>query len=195
MIGIELRRRIVEAYDSGLSGSYEQTAELFGVGRATVSRLLRRHRETGDVKALPVGGNYPRQVDLDWLREHAQSEPDARLVDRIEAWEHVSGRRVASSTMSMAMRTFGWTHKKTPVAYEQDRQDVVAKRQAFIQLQPSLDPNRLVFVDESGFRLGSPPRHGWAPRGQDSAGYGASTASRRWSRCSGRSPWTAFAAS
>jgi len=55
------------------------------VGRATVSRLLRRHRETGDVKALPVGGNYPRQGDLDWLREHAQSEPDARLVDRIAA--------------------------------------------------------------------------------------------------------------
>jgi transposase len=31
---------------------------------------------------------------------------------------------------------------------------------------------RLVFVDESGFRLGSPPRHGWAPRGEDSPGYG-----------------------
>ena len=112
MIGIELRKRIVEAYDSGRSGSYEQTAELFGVGRATVSRLLRRYRESGDVKPLPVGGNYPRQVDLDWLREHAQQEPDARLVDRVEAWEKVSGRRVASSTMSNAMRAIGWTHKK-----------------------------------------------------------------------------------
>ncbi len=49
---------------------------------------------------------------------------------------------------------------------------MVDKREAFIELQPSLDPNRLVFVDESGFRLGSPPRHGWAPRGKDSAGYG-----------------------
>ena len=49
---------------------------------------------------------------------------------------------------------------------------MVAKRETFLELQPSLDPNRLVFVDESGFRLGSPPRHGWAPRGKDSAGYG-----------------------
>lgn len=112
MIGIELRRRIVDAYNSGRCGSYEQTAELFGVGRATVSRLLRRHRETGDVKALPVGGNYPRQIDLDWLREHADKVPDARLVDRIDAWEEISGRRVASSTMSVAMRAIGWTHKK-----------------------------------------------------------------------------------
>ena len=73
---------------------------------------MRRHRETGDVKALPVGGNYPRQIDLDWLREHADKVPDARLVDRIDAWEEISGRRVASSTMSVAMRAIGWTHKK-----------------------------------------------------------------------------------
>jgi transposase len=112
MIGLELRKRIVEAYTSGRSGTYEQTAVLFGVGRATVSRLLRRQRETGDVKPLPVGGNYPRQVDLDWLREHAKKEPDARLIDRIADWEAVSGRRVWTSTMSNAMRAIGWTHKK-----------------------------------------------------------------------------------
>lgn len=28
----------------------------------------------------------------------------------------------------------------------------------------------MIFVDESGFRLGSPPRFGWAPRGEDSPG-------------------------
>ena len=112
MIGLELRKRIVAAYTSGLSGSYEQTAELFGVGRATVSRLLRRYRETGDVKPLPIGGNYPRQLDLDWLLDHAQRVPDARLIDRIDAWEAESGRRVSSSTMSKAMRKIGWTHKK-----------------------------------------------------------------------------------
>ena len=62
--------------------------------------------------------------------------------------------------------------KKTPVAYERDREDVALKRKAFLELQPNLDPSRLVFVDESGFRLGSSPRHGWAPRGEDSAGLG-----------------------
>lgn len=46
----------------------------------------------------------------------------------------------------------------------------MAKRQAFLERQPRLDPERLVFVDESGFRLGSSPRHGWAPRGVDSPG-------------------------
>ena len=112
MISIELRRRIVEAYTSGLSGDYEETAALFGVGRATVSRLLRRYRETGDVKPLPMGGNYPRQVDLDWLRQHVQDHPDARLRDRADDWEAESGRRVPTSTMSNAMRAIGWTYKK-----------------------------------------------------------------------------------
>lgn len=112
MTGTELRKRIVEAYTTGCSGSYEQTARLFGVGRATVSRLLRRHRESGDVKALPMGGNNPRRVDLEWLRKHAEQHPDARLADRIAAWEKLSGSRVASSTMSYAMRAIGWTYKK-----------------------------------------------------------------------------------
>lgn len=44
------------------------------------------------------------------------------------------------------------------------------KRAAFVEQQSGLNPERLVFVDESGFRLGSSPRHGWAPRGVDSPG-------------------------
>jgi transposase len=60
--------------------------------------------------------------------------------------------------------------KKTPIARERDTEAVQARREAFVALQPSLDPARLVFVDESGFRLGSPPRYGWAPRGEDAPG-------------------------
>jgi transposase len=111
-LSLDLRRRIVDAYLSGLSGSYATTSTMFGVGEATVSRLLRRFRETGDVLKKPRGGNNPRRVDLDWLRRHAEAEPDARLVDRVDAWERHSGIRVHKSTMGFAMRDIGWTHKK-----------------------------------------------------------------------------------
>lgn len=60
--------------------------------------------------------------------------------------------------------------KKTPVARERDTAAVQARREAFIAGQASLDATRLIFVDESGFRLGSPPRYGWAPRGDDAPG-------------------------
>jgi transposase len=109
---MEIRRRLVEAYRSGRSGTYEQTAELFGVGTATVSRALRRFRETGDVKYKPRGGNNPRRVDLEWLKEHAEAHPDARLVDRVEAWEQVSGRRVTAATMSNSLQAIAWSYKK-----------------------------------------------------------------------------------
>jgi transposase len=60
--------------------------------------------------------------------------------------------------------------KKTPVARELDTAAVQARRATFLAGQAGLDATRLIFVDESGFRLGSPPRYGWAPRGADAPG-------------------------
>jgi transposase len=60
--------------------------------------------------------------------------------------------------------------KKTAVALERDQERVQAKRGEFLALQKALDTRRLIFVDESGFRLGSPPRYGWAPVGEKSPG-------------------------
>lgn len=60
--------------------------------------------------------------------------------------------------------------KKTTVARERDRPAVIAKREAFARQQPTLDVSRLVFLDESGFRLGTPPHYGWAPLGEKSFG-------------------------
>jgi transposase len=60
--------------------------------------------------------------------------------------------------------------KKTLVARERDTAAVQARRAAFLNAQAQLATQRLIFVDESGFRLGSPPRFGWAPRGKDSPG-------------------------
>lgn len=111
---IELRRRVVEAYRAGLSGTYQATAALFGVGQASVSRWLRRLRETGDVAYKARGGNNPRRVDLDWLRGHCQAHPDARIPDRIDAWEQHSGERVSHGAMWGAIHAIGWSFKKRP---------------------------------------------------------------------------------
>jgi transposase len=111
-LSIDLRRRVVNAYRAGISGSYQSTAKLFEIGEATVSRLLRRHRETGDVLYRPRGGNNPRRVDLGWLRKHAQKHPDARLSERISAWKESGRLSVSVVTMSRAMKAIGWSFKK-----------------------------------------------------------------------------------
>lgn len=56
------------------------------------------------------------------------------------------------------------------VARERDRPTVQAQRDTFIRQQPELNASKLVFIDESGFRLGSPPNYGWAPVGEKSPG-------------------------
>ena len=109
---VDLRRRIVDAYQGGRTVTYEATAVMFGVGVATVNRLLRRKRETGDVLPKPRGGNNPRRVDLAWLKADAQANPDARLIDRIATWEKHCGERVSVGAMWGALHAIGWTHKK-----------------------------------------------------------------------------------
>jgi transposase len=109
---LDLRRRLVAAYRSGRTATYEAAAEMFGVGRATVSRMLRRERETGDVQLKPRGGNRKRVVDDAWLIAHAIAEPDARLIDRVVAWKAHSSQQVSVSAMHAAMQRIGWTHKK-----------------------------------------------------------------------------------
>lgn len=56
------------------------------------------------------------------------------------------------------------------MAKEHGRPDVERKRRFFENIQPLLNPKHLVFVDESGFRLGGTPRYGWAPIGKDAPG-------------------------
>ena len=109
---LDLRRRLVDAYESGRTETYDATAEMFGVGVATVSRLLRRKRETGDVLPKARGGNNPRRVDLEWLRAHAQANPDARIVDRCSAWSEHRGRSISVGAMWSALQAINWTHKK-----------------------------------------------------------------------------------
>jgi transposase len=55
--------------------------------------------------------------------------------------------------------------KKSFHAAEQDRPDVAEKRRAFIRRQPSLDPDHLVFIDETWAATNMARRHGRAARG------------------------------
>jgi len=56
--------------------------------------------------------------------------------------------------------------KKTAHACEQDRPDVAKRRVAWFEGQPDLDPERLVFIDESGTSTKMARRYGRAPRGE-----------------------------
>ena len=56
--------------------------------------------------------------------------------------------------------------KKTAHASEQHRVDVLRRRRAWFEAQPDLEPERLVFIDETGASTKMARRYGRAPRGE-----------------------------
>ena len=129
---LDTRRRMVEAYETGKCKTYQAVADAFGFGVATVSRNLRRKRQSGDVLYKPHG-HRPRQIDRGWLQQYARDFPDTTRQQCADAWYAHSAVRVSRQTTSNALAELKWTYKKTLVAVERDRATEAA---AFILLKP-----------------------------------------------------------
>jgi transposase len=56
-------------------------------------------------------------------------------------------------------------------ALEQLRPDVAHKRRRWQALQPRLDPDRLVFIDETWVKTNMAPLRGWGPKGERLKAY------------------------
>ena len=67
--------------------------------------------------------------------------------------------------------------KKSLVAGERDRPDVARRRAQWIKYQDRIEPQRLVFIDETWTKTNMAPLRGWAPRGQR---FVAKVPHRRW---------------
>ena len=79
--------------------------------------------------------------------------------------ESAHGVRVSQSTVWRFFHRRGITFKKTAHASEQQRPDVLRRRRAWFDARPDLDPEQLVFVDETGASTKMARRCGRAPRG------------------------------
>jgi transposase len=106
---MELRRRIVDAYERG-EGTYFELAQRFGVGEATVYRLLKLRRERGDVTPRAPTGvmdeEMPQFVRL------VNALPDATLEQLKEAWVSRTKRPLSRSSIVRALRRAGIVRKK-----------------------------------------------------------------------------------
>jgi len=111
-ISRDLRERIINHYASEATATYDSTADHFGVGRASVNRILRIKRETGEL--FREKGEKARRfkVDLAWLSADLEADPNGRLKDRIARYVAHAGERVSIPTMWLTVQHVGYTHKK-----------------------------------------------------------------------------------
>lgn len=102
----DLRLRVLNAYLNG-EGSQREIARRFDVSRGFVCKLLKRHRETGDVGIRTGGGGRRRKIgrdDNDVLRDLIDRHPDATLKKLCGLLRARTGTAVSISTMHRAVK-------------------------------------------------------------------------------------------
>lgn len=110
---LRVRRAIVRARAQGLS--YDAVAALLGVGRATVSRVLRLQRETGDVEPRPRGGGNFSLIHgaiETLLRSLVETRADATVAELAAELCARAQIDVSRSSVQRALNRLGYSRKK-----------------------------------------------------------------------------------
>src|SRR5947208_1650045 len=161
----DLRKRILEAVDNN-EGSRRKLAVRFKVNTATITKLLRLRRETGSIEPRPHAGGVTPTLDDDALRRLrtlVEETPDATL-ESLRQRMGISGSRMI---ICRALQKLGLPIKrKSPHASERDTPEVQEQRREFAEDVEPLEPQRLVFVDETGVTTAMTPHYGRAPKGE-----------------------------
>ena len=159
---MDLRQRVAQAIDQH-EGSLRHVARRFCVSVSFLTRLLALRRQTGSLVPRPRRSGPAPTLDaagLERLRQLVHDQPDA-LLDEL-AQQLGCGRM----TVWRGLRKLKITRKKkTLYADERQRPDVQQKRQQFQRELAGLDPQRLIFVDETGTTTAMARLYGRAPRG------------------------------
>ena len=161
----DLRERVAATVDDR-EGSQRQIARRFRVSLSFVARLLRHRHQTDSLDPQPHGGGHPPaldEADLERLRQSVKDRPDATLAELRQRL----GVPCSLTSIWRALRKLDLPRKKKVLrAREQGDPKVQAKRRAFQEKLADIDPQRLVFVDESGATTAMTRRYGRAPRGE-----------------------------
>jgi transposase len=148
-LSVDLRVRIVALVEFG-ELSLRKLAELFAVDLSTIVRLLQLYRSTGSVQPKPHAGGPVPKLDaqaMARLLQLVREQPDATL----EELRDRLGVDCGIMTIFRALKRSRITRKKkTYHAEERDSPRVQEQRQAFQEKLAAVDPNHLVFVDETG---------------------------------------------
>ncbi|MGX9432749.1 IS630 family transposase, partial [Bradyrhizobium sp. LeoA1S1] len=166
----DLRERVVAAVSGG--ESCRAVATRFGVAVSSVVKWSQRYRATGSVAPGKIGG-YRKPVlepHRAFIKERISQTPHLTLhglKDELAA----RGVEVSHNAVWTFLRREGLRFKKTLFALEQARADVARRRRRWQSWQASLDPQRLVFIDETWIKTSMAPLRGWGPKGERVRGF------------------------
>lgn len=99
----DLRLRVLAAVDVGKPR--QEIAETFSVSKPTITRWLRRRRETGDVEPSSIPGrpSVKETALRQWLPSQMPANQDHTLEQHRDAFEEEYGMEVSRTSVSRAM--------------------------------------------------------------------------------------------
>jgi transposase len=111
---VQLRQRVVQAYESG-EGSYWEISLRFSVSSASVKRWVRLYRDQGSVTPRPRGGGTPSEISAIHLAILLARIPDANAGELTAEFNRGkrAAHRVHVSSMKRALRRHGYVVKKS----------------------------------------------------------------------------------
>ena len=166
----DLRERFVSAVLVG--ESCRSVASRFGVSVSAVMKWSQRFQSTGSVAPARMGG-YRRRIlepHRGFIAERLAQTPHLTL-HGLKAELALRGVHVSRNTVWQFLRHEGLCFKKTLFALEQARTDIARRRRRWKAVQGSLDPRRLVFIDETRIKTNMTPLRGWGPKGKRLRGF------------------------
>jgi transposase len=111
---LDLRQRVVRAYEQGKSSIAEIAAQ-FGVGQTFVKKMLRQKRETADLSPRPHGGGKPpslKPAQYRLLQQKVRQDNDISLTELQSFLLQKAQLDVHVSTISRALKRLDLPRKK-----------------------------------------------------------------------------------
>jgi transposase len=123
----DLRKKIALAYEH-YDYTLDEVAELFDVGRRTVTRFVQKHRAGLSLAPQPHAGGCPTALTpqtLSTLRDKVVETPDATLAELTAYLKTKARVRVHPSTVCRALQRLGLPRKKrrSPLTKEMKHND------------------------------------------------------------------------
>ena len=165
-LSVDLRVRVLAAVAAG--ATHREAAERFGVSAASVSRWRKREREQGDPRPKALGGD--RRSGR--IEAHREAVMAALGPDRDATIEEVRASLASRASSSASARSSA----SSPATPSRAKKDCARERagpprcpeaaRGLVRGQLDLDPERLVFIDETWASTNMARRHGRCRRGE-----------------------------
>ena len=128
---IDLRQKIVDAYAEG-NVSQRQLAKQFRVALSFIEKLLKQHRETGNIAPKKRLHQTPTKLNAEQLKvlgHLVEENNDATLEELRDLLEQKTGVRIGRSTVDRMLGKLEFTVKKNSTSHrERERPSATGTR-------------------------------------------------------------------